>query len=327
MKQNKWKLIVLLLLIISMLLVACVPNDTTSTTDNSIISDIESKNDNSVDNSTDESAPDESKPFSEAENSDVDTSEESIAETSDVSAAEESDDYSDIVWVWGYSPSDYYDFVNVDYYKSRAFRSFVNILWGVYDQNVVSEALDEVYDGIHADPERFYKEVQLPNVYFAVKKLGMTKEEFEKANAKYASRFEERDDQEDIVQYIFTQEEIDALFSGDEDLVKKVLKHDNTFYYKGRLYTLHDVMGIMLLNGNFNQYKFYGQYNENGELLEYLQYMERVLVSGKYDETYGFVHRDRDTGEIVEEKEYFIKDIYLQLIRFGIKVLTNTLYE
>ncbi len=320
--KNNLKLIILLLLLLSMLLASCVPNNTTSTTDNSIISDIESKNDNSVDNSTDESTP-----FSETESSDVDTSEESIPEISDVSAAEESDDYSDIVWVGGYSPSDYYDFVNVNYYKSRAFRSFVNILWEVYDKNVVSEALDVVYDGIHADPERFYKEVQLPNVYFAVKKLGMTKEEFEKANAKYASRFEEQEDQEDIVHYIFTQEEIEALFSGDEDLVKKVLKHDTTFYYKGRLYTLHDVMGIMLLYGNFNQYKFYGQYNENGELLEYLQYMERVLESGKYDETYGFVHRDRDTGEIVEEKEYFIKDIYLQLIRFGIKVLTNTLYE
>lgn len=310
MKNNKLKLIITLLILTSMLLASCVPTSTTSTTDNSSTSEIESSGESFA-----ESFPEESTPFSEPENSDVDTSEESIAETSDISTSEESDLYPDIVVEPSYEPFDKY----TPYYVKK-----------VGDNSVVarvvgSDAMKKFYDegGPRANPEYYYKELQLPDTYLCIKGTGITKEEFEKSNTECITILG--------IDRVFTQEEIDVLFSCDDELVKKYFKTKDVFYYKGRLYTIHEVMSEILMCGgggsNANHYRIYRSYNENGELLEYLQYMERALESGKYDGKYNF--RAYDIYGVFGEatKEMFFKDIYLQLIRFGIKVLTNTLYE
>ncbi|MBQ6906659.1 MAG: hypothetical protein IJN75_06535 [Clostridia bacterium] len=264
MINNKLKLIITLLILTSMLLASCVPNNTTSTTDNSIISDIESKNDNSVDNSTDESAPDESTPFSEPENSDVDTSEESTPETSDVSAAEESDDYSDIVVEAGYVPEG----TDRIFYQYKVFDLYV------LGEAIGDDALWDTVSKIQADPYYYYYELQWPDLYACIKLSGVTKEAFEKSNAELGHRY--------------TQEEIELLFSDDVELLKKTFKLKVAFYYEGKLFTLQDVCKIIVDLAETDAYL--KKYNKDGALVEYLQYMERALKSGKFVDVFSNVN-------------------------------------
>ena len=124
---------------------------------------------------------------------------------------------------------------------------------------------------------------QLPAIYQAIKGLGIEREEFERANtdqiaynAKYGTR-----------QSVYTDKQIEIMFGEtDENVIKKELKSDSTFYYGGRVYTVFELSEVdnallrdMVEKGNLTQYldvveRFAGQQTEGIESVQILR--ERV---------------------------------------------------
>lgn len=294
--MKKSLLIFMLLLAVTVVFTACAQSNETSDVQSSVsspeTSNSESEAQSTPDKSNIENSEDESHQwivFSMVVDP-ITPPDESIPETSEVSTPEESDDYSDIIPEQGYSDE---NGDNIHYCKAKAFK--LNVLSDAIGQDALEDALMR---GLRTDPYYYQFELQWPDIYTAIKFSDVTKEQFEKANSKQTAQ-------------AFTQEEIDALFSGDDALVKKTFKLKTTFYHEGRLYKLQDVCTILaegLQKGN----PFYESYNENGELVEYLQYMERALESGKFDDTYEWIS--------ISGKEN-TKHIYLHLIRYALEIL------
>lgn len=251
--MKKTIILLMLLLAVTVVFTACTPSDETSDVQSSVSSPETESTDTSDAVSADESKPaDESAP------------EESIPETSDVSAAEESDDYSDIVVEAGYVPEG----TDRIFYQYKVFDLYV------LDEAIGDDALWDTVSKIQADPYYYYYELQWPDLYACIKLSGVTKEAFEKSNAELG--------------YRYTQEEIELLFSDDVELLKKTFKLKVAFYYEGKLFTLQDVCKIIVDLAETDAYL--KKYNKDGALVEYLQYMERALKSGKFVDVFSNVN-------------------------------------
>ena len=106
---------------------------------------------------------------------------------------------------------------------------------------------------------------QLPAIYQAIKGLGIEREEFERANTDqiaYNKTFGTR-------QSVYTDKQIEIMFGEtDENVIKKELKSDSTFYYGGRVYTVFELSEVddALLR----------DMAEKGNLTKYLDVVEKV---------------------------------------------------
>ena len=81
-----------------------------------------------------------------------------------------------------------------------------------------------------------YKMNEVPPVYTFIKESGISKENFKEANAQMRSTFYNKGVEETAWESVYTDEEVDLLFSDDVEAVKKALVGKYGFYHNGKVY-------------------------------------------------------------------------------------------
>jgi hypothetical protein len=81
-----------------------------------------------------------------------------------------------------------------------------------------------------------YKMNEVPPVYTFIKESGISKEKFKEANTRMRSTFYNKGVEETAWESVYTDEEVDLLFSADVEAVKKALVGKYGFYHNGKVY-------------------------------------------------------------------------------------------
>ncbi len=136
------------------------------------------------------------------------------------------------------------------------------------------------------NPERFLSpeyaytpesEAQLPLVYRLIKRFRISKDRFKNAVRSGSKKYvlEDGTKADPASSCTFTDEIIEILYSGDEDLIKRTLHRPTVFYYKGQLYTFGELMHYSLP---------LEEMQKSGGLDDYLQ---TVFITSMLADNYG----------------------------------------
>ncbi|MBE6648637.1 MAG: hypothetical protein E7614_03855 [Ruminococcaceae bacterium] len=109
---------------------------------------------------------------------------------------------------------------------------------------------------------------QLPTLIYFIREFGIEKEDFIRVNNIHKDHLISVG--REYEEYVFSDREIDVIFSGDEELIKKELKLDTAFLYDGKLYDIYQI--YYLAEKDVGKIK---EFAANSDLITYLEHMSQ----------------------------------------------------